>query len=192
MSIEIEAKMKVEDVSHLEASLLNLGAVKGPHIHEVNTFFDTRHHSLKSTDQGLRIRIERAREGKDDTITITHKGPRAHSKLKSRFETELRVNDAAAAASLLGALGYHPVLSFEKLRRKWTLDACNVDIDTLPHLGHFVEIEGPSDNVVLGVREKLHLGGLPIVRASYIALMLTYLSEHHLTAEHVALDAATQ
>lgn len=191
MSIEIEAKMKVEDVAALEARLLELGAAKGPHLLEVNTFFDTRHHSLKSTDQGLRIRMERQQDGTGETITITHKGPRAHGKLKSRFETELRVNDASAAASLLGALGYHPVLSFEKLRRKWTLDGCHVDIDTLPHLGHFVEIEGPSDQAVLMVREKLNLGSLPIVRASYIALMLTYLSEHHLTADHVALDAAT-
>jgi adenylate cyclase class 2 len=181
--------MQLADVTELESKLRDVGAERGPVLAEINTFFDTPTGSLKAGDQGLRVRQERDEKSGKERITITHKGPRAHGKLKQRTETELEVSDARIAAALLSALGFVRVLSFEKRRRRWELDDCHVELDTLPHLGHFVEIEGPDDATIMAVREKLGLSQLPMIRASYIAMLQTHLAERHLKVEHVALES---
>ncbi len=188
---EIEAKMRLHDVPALRARLASLGAQPLGGHHEINTFFDTAGGTLRASDHGLRVRVEQPEGGEAARVVITHKGPRSHGPLKTRPETELRVADAQAAADLLHALGFVTVLSFEKRRQRFRFEGCMVDIDELPHLGCFVEIEGPSDKVVLSVRKKLALDHLPLVQASYIALLTTYLRENKIAVEHVALPRET-
>ncbi len=188
MPVEIEAKMKLNDVAALEARLVAAGASFAVELLEVNTFFDTRRGDLKAADEGLRVRLEKSTDGSHVEATITHKGPRAHGRMKTRDENELIVADARVAAELLIALGYVSVLSFEKRRRRWTLDGCRVEIDTLPYLGGFVEIEGPSEPAVLAVRRKLALDHLPMISASYISMLATYLSENEIRAEHIGFE----
>ena len=187
MPIEIEAKMRLTDRAAVEHRLREAGAVDTGQIVETNTFFDTPEGSLKSSDQGLRVRVEHHEDG-GEVATLTHKGPRAHGQLKSRSETEARVADAHAAAELLGALGYLPVLSFEKRRSRWTLDGCNVELDVLPYVGTFCEIEGDDDESVLAVREKLGLHDTPLIRASYIAMLMSYIRENHLQTRTVRFE----
>ena len=188
MPVEIEAKMKLDDASSLESRLEAAGAVRVNELLEINTFFDTPRGDLKAADEGLRIRLERSTDGTHVEATITHKGPRAHGRMKTRDESEVVVGDARAAAELLTALGYVSVLSFEKRRRRWTLDDCRVEIDTLPYLGGFVEIEGPSEPIVLSVRRKLGLDHLPMISASYISMLVTYLSENAIQADHIGFS----
>lgn len=191
MSIEIEGKMRLSDPGAIERTLQSLQAEDAGEIFETNTFFDTRQGELKSGDQGLRIRVEKLADDQRQ-VTITHKGPRAHGQLKSRNETELRVENAHDAAQLLTELGYQPVLTFEKRRRRFVLDGCHVELDHLPYIGDFIEIEGPSDQAVFSVREKLGLANEPLVKTSYIAMLATYLREHHLATTIVRLEDAEQ
>ncbi|MEX2212900.1 MAG: class IV adenylate cyclase [Phycisphaeraceae bacterium] len=192
MPVEIEAKMRLHDIAALETKLAAAGGVRGLELVEINTFFDTPRGDLKAGDQGLRVRLERSTDGEYEKATITHKGPRAHGRLKMRSETEIEVSDAKAAAELLAALGYASVLSFEKRRVKWSMDGCSIEIDTLPYLGHFVEIEGPSEAIVLSVRKNLGLEGQPMISASYISLLVTYLTEHNIITEHVGFESSEQ
>lgn len=181
MIIEVEAKLRLSDPNALHAKLAELDAVHDRDVLETNTYFDRPDGDLKSSDQGLRVRIEIDRAtGKAETV-LTHKGPRAHGRLKSRSETEVGVSNARAAAQMLSALGYEPVLTFEKQRTRYLLDGCRVEIDTLPHLGTFVEIEGNTDDDVLAVQAKLGLSDQPLIRASYIAMLATYLRENNLS-----------
>lgn len=184
LNVEIEAKMRLVDTAAMEQKLKSLGGVFEAEVFETNTYFDTDQRQLKSADRGLRIRVEKQADG-GCAVRITHKGPRAHGRLKSRSETEVTVTDADDAAALLRALGYVPVLTFEKRRRRWELGGCEVELDELPHLGSFIEIEGSSDEAVLAVREKLGLAETPLVRASYIAMLMSYLHEHELQANTV-------
>ena len=182
MAVEIEAKMRLHDPESLIVRLNEMGAPVVAQLSETNSYFDTPGGELKSTDQGLRTRVEVTDAGTANeriVTTITHKGPRAMGKLKSRFETEVVVDNARDAAQLFSALGYHHVLSFEKRRVRYELDGCMVELDELPILGRFIEIEGPSDEAVTAVREKLGLGGEPIIRSSYIAMLRTHLQESH-------------
>lgn len=182
MAVEIEAKMRLHQPDALIARLQDLGATLTHRLSETNSYFDTPQGTLKSTDQGLRTRVEVANAGTPNetiTTTLTHKGPRTLGQLKSRVETELDVDNARDAAILLGALGYHHVLSFEKRRIRYELDGCRVELDELPIIGRFVEIEGDSEAAVLAVREKLGLADEPLIRSSYIAMLKTHLQETH-------------
>ncbi|MDX1681787.1 MAG: class IV adenylate cyclase [Phycisphaeraceae bacterium] len=186
MPIEIEIKMRLEALEPVEAALEAAGGKSVQRLQEHNTYFDTPDHSLKSSDQGLRLRVERWDDQRQ--IVITHKGPRAHGRTKTRAENEVEVTSTTDAARLLTALGYVPVMSFEKRRRRWTLDGCQVELDTVPYIGSFIEIEGPSEEAVLAVRKKLDLEDRPLIQASYIALLTTHLQENGIQRQHVSFD----
>jgi predicted adenylyl cyclase CyaB len=188
VGVEIEAKMALADPDALEVKLTNLGAQWVCQLHETNTYFDRADGSLKKSDQGLRIRIEKRSDGSPPVTIVTHKGPAAPGNLKTRSETQLHVADSGGAAALLAALGYKPVLTFEKQRRRWRLEQCLVEIDTLPYLGGFVEIEGPGEEAVMAVRVKLGLGDSPLIKTSYIAMLCDHMRKEHLDASHLALE----
>jgi len=189
MPVEIEAKMKLVDPDAFEQLLFELKAVPLRRVFEINTFYDTSDGKLKAADRGLRTRLE---QNLDDPakriVTITHKGPRDHGKLKSRSEAEVEVADIDAADHLLRALGYQRRISFEKLRQKWRFGNCLIEVDTVPYLGTFVEIEGPSDEVVLQVRDQLKLSDQPMIRNSYIGLLTDYVAQHKIHDDHIAFD----
>lgn len=192
MPHEIEAKMKLPDAAELERRLAALGARHRMTVKETNTYFDTPGRSLRASDQGLRIRSEVQVDGPYRSTTITHKGPRTASQVKTRPETELPVEDADKAEQLLTALGFVPVLTFEKLRRRWDFHGCHVDIDTLPVLGDFVEIEGPSEGEVLEGRRRLSLDGLPLITDSYISMLMAYRAARGLSTDRFALEGTAR
>ena len=105
--------------------------------------------------------------------------------MKSREETELTVADARDATRLLEQLGFRRTLSFQKRRETWKLGGCKVELDELPHLGCFVEVEGPDEATVMKVREELGLAGRPMSKTSYIAMLQGYLKDRGQTADEV-------
>ena len=195
MSIEIEAKMALDDPEPLRRRLLRVGARPMGCIRETNIFFDDADRTLKAADHGLRLRINEsmqdpaaatARPGRE--VTLTHKGPRQPGPLKRRSETEIRIDDPDAATRLLAALGYRPVLTFEKHRERYFLGRCEIALDHLPWLGHFIEIEGPGESAVMDVRRRLGLEDLPLITASYIAMLADCAAQHGLSVSHIHLD----
>jgi adenylate cyclase class 2 len=110
--------------------------------------------------------------------------------LKSREEIELTVASSDDATQLLERLGFVRMLSFEKRRESWKLGGCKVELDELPYLGSFVEVEGPTDSGVLAVREQIGLSDRPIVRSSYIALLMGYLQERGQTRKIITFADA--
>ena len=178
MAVEIEAKMKVDSLDEVRDRLKALNAEPKGEAVEINTFFDTDDRSLLAADKGLRLRTTSPLPAGKVVHTMTFKGPRQHGPLKSREEKELGVDNAKAASAMLEALGYHHILSFEKKRQTWKLGDCLIELDELPHIGLFVEIEGPKDDSVMKVRDSLQLKDEPIIKASYVALLMTHLQEN--------------
>jgi adenylate cyclase class 2 len=177
MPTEIEAKIRFDDFDLMRKRLTTAGAERLKSVFEVNTFFDTRSRKLLRYDKGLRLR-----ENKDDAtgtsmFVITVKGPQLSGALKSREEHEINVEPGPAARDLLLALGYEILLAFEKRRETWILDGCHVELDELPVLGRFVEIEGPDEATVYGVRQKLQLDDEPLIRTGYSKMLADYLQE---------------
>jgi adenylate cyclase class 2 len=185
MPVEIEAKMRVNDLGRVRDRLKAVGAQPAGSVVESNNFFDTEDRSLLAADQALRLRVKRNVSDGSETYIITFKGPRQHGQLKSREEDELTVSSDRDAIALLRCLGYKRVIAFEKRRESWKLEGCSVELDELPYLGSFVEIEGPGEEEILKVRKVLNLDDEPVVRASYIALLTTHLQERGETQREI-------
>jgi len=182
MALEIEAKMAVPDLGPVREALRGQGARRLKATLETNVFFDTADRTLLAVDEGLRLRTNRDADSGRSTHVITHKGALQVGRLKSREETEVTVDDPAAATKLFERLGLGVTLSFEKRRETWELGGCKVELDEVPHLGAFVEVEGPGEAEVLRVREAIGLSDRPIIKTSYIAMLTRYLDEHGLRA----------
>jgi predicted adenylyl cyclase CyaB len=177
MPIEVEAKMAVPDVEPVRATLKRLNATRGGLTLETNVFFDTKDQTLLKAGRGLRVRTNHDAATGRETHVVTHKGPLLAGGVKSREETELTVESAAAAAALFAQLGFGKTLTFQKRRESWKLQACKIELDELPHLGWFVEVEGPDEATVMRVREALGLADRPIIKTSYVGMLADHLAE---------------
>jgi adenylate cyclase, class 2 len=171
MALEIEAKMQVLDHAPIRQRLELAGARRLHRQLETNTFLDTLDHQLQSRDSGLRVRRARDIDTGLVTAVITHKGPRQPGVMKTRPETEVKVASYENAVTLLEELGYQVTLSFEKRRESWKLDECEVELDELPQLGRFVEIEGPGEAAIERVRGRLELGGQQLIQTGYATMV---------------------
>jgi len=177
MPVEIEAKMRVDDFGPVREALTSAGAEQAGKVLEINTFFDTADRALLAKDSGLRLRVKRHPDGRQQFI-LTFKGPLRSGNLKKRDEIEIAVDNPNTAAQMLARLGFERDVSFEKRRESWQLDECHVELDEMPYLGKFVEIEGPNEPTVMRLREKLGLGDRPLEKKGYVSLLSAYLKSH--------------
>lgn len=161
--MEIEAKIKLKDLRKLHASLKSAGAIFDGCSFERNWLFDHPEQTLAKQDKLLRVRQDRK-------ASLTFKGPRHPSEYKKRGELELEFPDASSASSLLRAVGFDEWFYYEKIREVWRLDNSEIDVDELPGLGLFVEVEGPSDEDIEAVRKRLKLPR-DYINISYVELL---------------------
>lgn len=187
MSLEIEAKIKVNSCDGTRDRLRELGARRVYAILETNRIFDTPDQSLFGRGCGLRVRTCTG-EGDVPAGTLTYKGPLQPGAIKSREELETTLGEPDAAVAILAALGYRPVITFEKRREEWELEGLLVELDRLPRLGCFVEIEGPDEMSVRRVQERLGLGSESTITDSYIALLIGHARENGLPFERVVFE----
>lgn len=179
MAVEIEAKMKLADREAMIQRLQAAGGAMVEELFETNVFFDTADGLLRNSDSGLRVRSEdNVNDPAASRVVVTHKGPRLPGPIKQRAETEMDVLDPDDAAALLTALGFAEQIRFEKRRQRWRLDDCTIELDELPHIGQFIEIEGPGEESVMKVRRKLGLADEPMIREGYASMVWTFLTTH--------------
>jgi adenylate cyclase class 2 len=176
MTKEIEAKLKVDSLSPVERRLAECGASFVRETRQTDLYFDTPDRELTRTDRCLRLRSERV-DGQERHI-LAYKGAKEPDDYKKRVETEIEVSDAATTESLLNGLGYERALAFDKRRRLWHLQDCEVALDELPLLGTFVEIEGPDSGTIARVQALLGLSDVPHTMDSYASLIERELSRH--------------
>jgi len=168
MSIEIEAKLKVDSLQEVESKLRQLGAEFLAEQLQTDFLFDDANAALITTDRCLRLR--RQSVAGSERFFLTYKGAKEKSNFKKRQEIETEIIEAESTKKLLSALGYEKVMVVEKKRRLWKLGGCSVALDQLPLLGAFVEIEGPDDKTITDVQQRLGLADLPHIAKSYAQL----------------------
>jgi adenylate cyclase, class 2 len=149
--IEIEKKYRltVEQRDEVLQRLKDAGAEDRGEEFEENTIYGGG--ALKRGTSVLRLR----RVGEKALLTYKERFPRS-SAVKYQREDETAVDDPPAMALILDALGFRPVLIYEKRRRTWSLGQVEVVIDELP-FGLFMEIEGAERDIdaaeqTLGIR----------------------------------------
>jgi adenylate cyclase class 2 len=165
--IEIEKKYRLtaEQRDRVLRRLPEVGAEDRGEEFEENTIYGGG--SLKLGISVLRLR----RVGKKALLTYKERLADA-SPVKRQREDETAVDDPAAMALILDALGFKPVLVYEKRRRTWSLGRTEVVIDELP-FGLFMEVEGDEQDIY-EAEQTLEIDGLPAEHDTY----------PHLTEKH--------
>jgi len=188
MSIETEIKLRFDDFDALRRALADAGATCAGCVVETNWFFDRPDGSLRAAEKGLRIRAVEAEDDSERPITLTYKGPSEPGPIRRRPEVELAVSDAAAARDMLLATGFVEILVYQKRRETWLVAPCRIELDDVPELGRFVEIEGPDRQAVADVQRRLALGAAASVESTYAAMMLDHVRAANLSPPHVMLN----
>jgi adenylate cyclase class 2 len=169
MALECELKYLEADRIDLADRLRAAGAGTSGRYFEANTVFDRPDRSLKRNGILLRLREKGGR------AVLTVKRPPEDpepSALKVFEEIETGVEDGAAMAEALDALGFAPAFRYEKVREKWRYMDCTICLDRLP-FGDFVEIEGDEDRV-LACAAELGLNAACTTKATYHGLNIEY------------------
>jgi adenylate cyclase class 2 len=160
MPIEIEKKFRLTKKQREEVlqRLPQMGARRRGEEFEENTLYDGE--SLDLARSVLRLR----RAGKTATLTYKEGFPTSSS-IKHHREDETRVEDPEAMEAILDALGFRPILVYEKRRETWRFGKTEIVVDELP-FGLFMEIEG-SEADIAAAELKLGIKGLRTVRETY-------------------------
>jgi len=191
MAVEIEAKIKADDLEALARRLLALGAKPLRDLRQEDIYFDSPDGRLKKSGCGLRLRRQTEQKNQNDVINdsagaaentakayLTFKGPVGDSIYKSRPEAEVEVSDFDCALRMLESLGYKRRISFEKRRRIFGLAGCLVCLDELPVLGRFVEVEGPDEQTIGRVLKDIGLDGRSHISEGYAKMMAAALRKN--------------
>jgi predicted adenylyl cyclase CyaB len=168
MAIEVEKKYRLtaEQFERLRRRLEEAGAEgQGAAEFEENTIYTGP--NLDPARRVLRLR----RKGARAVFTFKERDT-SGAAVKRQREEETEVSDASALAAILEALGYRPVLVYEKRRTTWRLSGAEVALDELP-FGLFAEIEGDEANI-LAAENLVGLDGAEAEHASYPVLTSRY------------------
>lgn len=99
-------------------------------------------------------------------------GSRGRGAEGARRGGECQMDDSAAGMlRLLTALGYEPWLTFEKIRESWRFESCAIELDTVPLVGRFVEIEAPDEAAIRRGLDLLGLNPVGSIKTSYAGLL---------------------
>jgi len=178
MPIETEIKLKVDHLAPVRDRLKQIGAKRVGEVMETNIFFDTLDRALLASDCGLRIRCSRDLTAHGcKKFVLTDKGPRGEGDVKRREEIEVGVDSLEGATAVLERLGYQRMLAFEKRRESWALGDSKVELDQLPHLGSYVEIECPDASDIPPIRGRLGLSQVRAIEQTYADLVAHHLSD---------------
>lgn len=190
MALEIEAKVKVQTHEVIRQRLQAAGAHRMRRVLETNMLFDDESKRLRRSGQGLRVRNVQVLEGEPLSATMTFKGPIQQADLKVRTEHEITIDPANGACAILEKLGLVPFLTFEKNRETWKLGNCTVELDEVPKIGLFVEIEGPDAAAVRGTVARLELSDQPLITHSYVHMLLSFCKAAGIDTTAICFDHA--
>lgn len=169
MAIELEAKIKVEQLDDSRVLLGKLGARHVAELTQRDRFYDCEDRKLLANDSGLRIR-QVSSDGQQEVL-MCFKGPRQGGVFKRREEIEFAVGDLESAGQFLEALGFSRSLEVSKQRSLWELRGCDVCLDEVEQLGCFVEVEGKDEQVVAEVLRMLGLADEEVIHCSYAEML---------------------
>lgn len=143
MTVEVEAKFRVQDTDAVAARLKQLGASELPAIDLSDVYFGHPARDFASTREALRVRT------RGDGADLTYKGTaQPGAAVKSREEIEVGLENSATGAvmeRLLLRLGFRVVAALHKRRIPFVVEqggkSFTVVLDDVQGIGRFVEVE---------------------------------------------------
>lgn len=141
--LEIEVKIRVDNLEEVRGRLVHTGAVlhKARHLEE-NTLYDLPDDTLFRRRCALRLRTSGRK------AFLTYKGPPQKSrKFKVREEYETEVKNPRHTKRILQALGYRRVFHYRKHRTVYRVKKLKICLDETA-VGCFLELEGERSDIV--------------------------------------------
>ncbi|MBI5824403.1 MAG: class IV adenylate cyclase [Chloroflexi bacterium] len=181
---ETEAKFYVRGLKKIELRLLELKAqLIQPRTHEINFRFDSAQNELRKNSKVLRLR-------QDTKARFTFKGPSEEMEggVLTRKEIEFVVGDFESAKQFLEALGFEPVVFYEKFRATFELSGAHIMLDELPY-GEFVEIEEEDAESIQKTADLLGLDWNQMVKAGYHSLFERVTKKYNLESGNLSFKA---
>jgi adenylate cyclase, class 2 len=157
MQFEVEQKHQVDDPASIISRLTEHGVTLSEPIVQSDQYFAHPARDFSQTDEALRIRTV------GPACFVTYKGPKLDATTKTRREVELPLAasdaDGSQFAELLAALGFTPVATVRKRRRKFHIvrDGREVEgaLDNVDGVGTCVELELQADDASLESAKKI-------------------------------------
>lgn len=167
---ELEIKIQIDSKEHFQAIYNSCKKFFGQpksHVRQLDEYYDTPDGQLKKQDLVIRIRSN------GDKKTIALKSPRIDlpSGMTSRIELEFLSAEGEKVHEQLSSQGLNPNEAAEKERWTFIYHDCEIVLDTLPFIGSFIEIEGPSETAIHEVVSLLNLSSCRVIRQNYGELM---------------------
>ncbi len=142
MKTEIEVKFLNVDFDDIRAKLISLGAVCEQPMRLMKRALSENSDMRKGgRDAFVRLRDQ------GDKVTLTFKEFKAQS-LTGAQEHEVEVSDFDTMLAILKEMGLPPKTFQESKRETWMLNDVEVVLDEWPWLNTYIEIEGPSEELV--------------------------------------------
>ena len=168
MPIEIETKFKVQFPKELRKKLKYIGTKFVSRKLEQDIYY-------KASEFNPALSVVRLRLAGDCCIfTIKRAGNNGKSsKYKIRDEAEVKISNAKVFQKKLKTLNFKQSFKKEKIRETYRCKGAKVLIDKLPHIGFYVEIEGPK----IAIKKIVKLLGLDIEKAiphTYVQIFNKY------------------
>lgn len=186
--LEVELKFPLIDPAPVREKLLALGFITAGRVFEYNLLLDTPGGELTASGRLLRLR-------RDRSVRLTFKertqpGEPVDDRYKVRIESELELLDLETMRHVFHRLGYTSERVYEKYREHFTLgNGISAEIDTLPYLGHFLELEAPPGEIEI-LAEKLGLRAADGLRETYYQLFHDYCVRNGLEARDIRFGEA--
>ncbi len=188
MATELEAKFKVNTHEPVRESLKKAGATHLHTVIEENHILDRNDGALHKAGSALRVRGIEVLAGNPKHPTLTFKGPKQKSKFKSRQENEVVISSSEETLAILKGAGFNVTLYFEKRRETWKLDNCLVELDEVPVLGTYVEIEGSDEEAIAAAQKTIGLEGSEHVSKGYVNMLAKHCQKESRAEFRIAFD----
>jgi adenylate cyclase class 2 len=163
--LEIEVKIKVDDLAQIKENILSQGAsiVKERHSYD-DTFYDYPSLELQKKHHALRVRKI------DKKTFLTFKGPKQKSrKFKIREEYETEVKNEKHLRKIFRSLGLQPVFQYAKFRTVFRKKRLTICLDETS-IGNFIELEGQQSDIVK-FAQALNFSKEDFIKLDYVQLI---------------------
>ncbi|MEZ0394313.1 MAG: class IV adenylate cyclase [Desulfurococcaceae archaeon] len=180
MAPKLEREIKLRllgPLDEVEAWASLAGFVKLDECYEEDVYFSHPCRDFGKSDEALRLRISRC-AGRGEEYTLTYKGRRlSRGQLKERLELEARLPgpEAQALRTIIEALGFEPLATIKKHRKRYARGSLELAVDAVEGLGHFAELEGEDvgelEEALEALRSSLK-GGAEPVEKTYLEMVL--------------------
>jgi adenylate cyclase class 2 len=176
MQVEIEAKFLRVDHDVIRARLRELTAKQlTPMRLMKRKNYDFPGNRLQATNGWVRLRDE------GEKVTLSYKRLDGRT-IDGTKEVTIVVDDFAATAALLQAIGLEQQSYQETKRESWELNGVQIELDEWPWIPSFVEIEAADERAVKAVAEQLKLNWEDALHGS---VEIAYQKEYDVTEAEV-------